>query len=45
MHKPGASSQCIADQVAHYIIFKEQCRESGKQEPMLDGVLIFNMMN
>jgi len=33
MHNPGARKQCIASQVARYVLFKEQCRESGKQEP------------
>ena len=42
MHEPGASSQCIERQVARYVIFKEQCREAGKQEPKSDGVLIFD---
>ena len=42
MHEPGASSHCIAEQVAQYINFKEQCRQSGKQEPKSDGVLIFD---
>ena len=42
MHEPGSSSQCIERQVARYVIFKEQCREAGKQEPKLDGVLIFD---
>ena len=42
MHNPGARKQCIASQVAHYVLFKEQCREFGKQEPKSDGVLIFD---
>lgn len=42
MHEPGASSHCIAEQVARYIVFKEQCRQAGKQEPKSDGVLIFD---
>jgi len=29
LHEPGASSQCIADQVAQYIIFKEECHKQG----------------
>ena len=35
MHEPGASSVCIADQVARYVIFVEECRKAGKQEPKL----------
>ena len=42
MHEPGASSVCIADQVARYVIFVEECRKAGKQEPKADGVLIFD---
>ena len=30
MHKPGARKQCITSQVAHYVLFEEQCRESAK---------------
>lgn len=36
MHDPGASSVCIAEQVARYVVFKR------KQEPKSDGVLIFD---
>ena len=42
MHEPGASSHCIAEQVAQYIISKEQCRQAGKQEPKSYEVLIFD---
>ena len=42
MHEPGARKQCIANQVARYVLFKEQCRQSGKQEPKSDGVVIFD---
>ena len=44
MHNPGARKQCIANQIARYVLFKEQCRESGKQdlEPKSDGALIFD---
>ena len=42
MHEPGASSVCIADQVVRYVIFVEESRKAGKQEPRADGVLIFN---
>ena len=42
MHDPGASSVCIAEQVARYVVFKEECHKSRKQEPKSDGVLIFD---
>ena len=40
MHKLGASSVCIVDQVACYVTFMEECHKSGKQEPKADEVLI-----
>ena len=42
LHSPGVSSACIADQVSHYMVLKEQCRLSGKHEPRGDGALIFD---
>lgn len=42
MHEPGARSECIESQVAHYVLFKKQCKDAGKQEPRYDGVLIFD---
>ena len=42
IHEPGASSVCIADQVARYLIFIEESCKAGKQEPKADGVLIFD---
>ena len=42
IHEPGASSVCIADQVTRYLLFAEECRKAGKQEPKADGVLIFD---
>jgi len=42
MHNPGARSDCIMDQVTHYVAFKEHCVKCGKQEPKGDGVLIFD---
>jgi len=42
MHEPGARSECIESQIARYVLFKEQCREAGRQEPRSDGVLIFD---
>ena len=42
MHNPGARSDCIVDQVTHYVAFKEQHAKSGKQEPKADKVLIFD---
>jgi len=38
MHEPSISSHCIVNQVACYVIFKEQCGESGKQETKSEGV-------
>ena len=42
MHEPGARSEYIESQVTCYVLFKEQCRDGGKQEPISDGVLIFD---
>jgi len=42
MHEPGARSECIESQVVRYVLFKEQCRVAGKQEPRSDGMLIFD---
>ena len=42
MHDPGARSDCIVDQVTHYVAFKEHSVKCGKQEPKADGVLIFD---
>ena len=42
VHDPGARSDCIVDQVSHYVTFKEQCLKSGKQEPKADRVLVFD---
>ena len=42
MHDPGARSDCMVDQVAYYVAFKEHSIKSGKQEPKADGVLIFD---
>jgi len=42
MHEPGASSVCIADQVARYVTFVEESHKAGRQEPKADGVLIFD---
>ena len=42
IHAPGASAACLADQVAQYVVYKEECRKLGKQEPMGDGALIFD---
>ena len=29
LHEPGASNQCIADQVAQYVTFKAECEKQG----------------
>ena len=42
IHAPGASSTCITDQVSRYVVYKEQCRIAGKQEPRGNGALIFD---
>jgi len=42
LHEPGASHQCIEDQVAQYVIFKSECIKQGKREPKGDGVIIFD---
>ena len=42
IHAAGVSSACIAGQVSRYVLFKEQCRLAGKQEPRGDGALIFD---
>lgn len=33
LHEPGTSSRCIADQVARYVVFKEECRKQGIDQP------------
>ena len=42
LHEPGASEQCIADQVAQFVIFKADCVKQGKRVPQGDGVVIFD---
>ena len=42
IHAPGASSACITDQVSRYVVYRAECREKGKQEPMGDGAQIFD---
>ena len=42
LHEPGASSDCIANQLANYMIYKEECHKQGKKQPQGDGVLIFD---
>ena len=29
LHEPGVSNQCIADQVARYVMFKAECEKQG----------------
>ena len=41
-HAPGASNTCIVDQVAQYVLFKEECQKNGQQEPKAHGALIFD---
>lgn len=42
LHEPGASSNCIANQLASYMVYKEECLKNGKKQPKGDGVLIFD---
>jgi len=42
IYEPGASARCISDQVSRYLVFKEECRRLGKQEPKGDGALIID---
>ena len=42
MHAPGASNVCIVEQVSQHVLFKEECRKNGRQEPKSDGALIFD---
>ena len=42
LHKPAACSDCIGNQLANYMIYKEECRKQGKKQPQGDGVLIFD---
>ena len=41
-HAPGVSTACIADQVSRYVVYKEESKKEGRQEPMGDGVLVFD---
>ena len=42
LHELGASSDCIGNQLANYMIYKEECRKQGKKQLQGDGVLIFD---
>ena len=42
IHAPGVSTACIADQVSRYVVYKEESKKEGRQEPMGDGVLVFD---
>lgn len=42
LHEPGASSKCISDQVAQYVLFKAECKKKDKHPPKSDGVLVFD---
>ena len=37
LHEAGVSTQCIADQVAQYIVFKAECEKQG------NTILLFTM--
>lgn len=42
LHEPGSSHQCIADQVAQFVVFKAESVKQGKRMPQGDGVVIFD---
>ena len=42
MHEPGTSYQCIADQVAQFVVFKAESVKQCKRMPQGDGVIIFD---
>ena len=42
IHEPGASARSISVHVSSYLVFKEESRKLGKQEPKGDGALIFD---
>ena len=37
LHEPGASSSCIANQLATYMVYKEECLKNGKKQPKGDS--------
>jgi len=43
IHDPGTNkTNCIAEQVSRYLVYKEECKQLGKQEPQADGAIIFD---
>lgn len=42
LHQPGASSTCLSDQVAQYVLSKEKAKSEGRREPKSDGILVFD---
>ena len=42
LHIAGANSSCIADQVAHYLLFCQQQKAQERKEQKGDGALIFD---
>ena len=38
LHEAGASSDCISNQLANYMIYKD-CRKQGRKQPQGDGVI------
>ena len=42
LHEAGATSACISDQVAQFVVFCQQNKKEGKLESQKDGVLIFD---
>ena len=42
LHQPGASNDCIAEQVSQFLIHCEKVKAEGKKESKKVGVLIFD---
>ena len=42
IHDPGVNTTCIAEHVVRYLVYKEECRQLGKQVPKADGAIIFD---
>ena len=42
LHQPGANSECIADQVAQFLLHCQARQKEGKLESQKAGVLIFD---
>ena len=42
LHKPGANHECIAEQVAQFLVHCQERKKEGRQESKKAGVLIFD---